>query len=241
MKKVLSLILMSFLLISCGPTPPVEDDPDLSGTVTEDSKHFMDIGYHVGIFKEIQFPPESLPAMDNFYVAFTYNVVSEYASDHVNNPSADYNIKEVVVTNMQVTQPLMGNADVLFGEYNMMGDSYVMTSVNDNYVKVLGSPNTENQFVSVAVMVNEIVHISDGEFPDTMTFEEKYLAKGITTDKVQLTLSYRVELYTVGGDVFYQDYEIVLPPTDFDVSIEYFPGLDYMITNPADYRPFKLK
>lgn len=243
MKRILSLILMSFLLISCGnTTPPLEDDVDLSGTVTEDSKHFMDKGYYLGVYKEIQFPPEAYPEMDHYYVAFTYNIINEYTSDHIPNPSAGYNIKEIIVTNMQVTrQPTLGNADVLYGEYSMIEDTYIMVSANDTYVRVLTAPNTENQRTSVAVVVNKIVHITDDEFPDEMTFEDKYLAKGVTTENIQLTLSYRVELHTLAGDIFYQDYEYVLPPTDFDVSLVYFPELDFMIDNPAEYRPFKLK
>ncbi len=240
-KLVLSLLLVSFLLYGCTPTPPA-GDPDPSGTVTEDSKHFLDKGYYLYISHELDFPPASLPAMDYYDVKFVYNVVNEYTSDHIPNPTADYNIKEVVVTNMEVkSHPTLGTADTLFGHYSLIDQMYPILSPNDTYVKVFEVPNTDNYMVSVAVEVNEVVTIRQDEYPDSMEFEAKYADKGVTSDKVRLTLAYTVELHTVGGLVFYLDYEFELPPADYDVTVSGHPELDFFTSNPDEFIPFKLK
>ncbi len=135
MKKIVLLLFILFIT-GCGTT-----STNYSGKVTEESKKYLDNGYIINVFRDIEKLGDELENYNKGYIKIGYNVITDYVSTNIFDPDAGYNIKKKVVSNIRVIKgPKMGIADELYRNYTLydMGDALLGT--NNRFETVYDAP-----------------------------------------------------------------------------------------------------
>ncbi len=234
MKKIVLLFVVLFIT-GCGTT-----STNYSGKVTEESKKYLDSGYIINVFRDIEKLGDELENYNKGYIKIGYNVLAEYTSTHDIDPDASYNIKKKVVSNIKIISgPKMGMADELYGNFSLydMGDPLLGT--NNKFETVYDVPHSEGVQSSIAVYINKVAFLDANKYegdgyPSLVTV---YGDLGITRDSVAITLGFRVELITNDNKTFYKDYEIEMPTKDFDLTGDNFQ-IDLTIDDVTKMEPF---
>ena len=233
MKKIILFILFVLIFSGCGNDKVTEV---FNGAVTDYSKSYLDKGYIVNVYKEIQKEEED---SEKGYVRIRYNVITDYFSNKEFDPNAGYNIKKKVVSNVRViSQPKKGIANELFGNSTLEDIGDELLGTNNKFEIEYDKPHSTGVQSSISVVVNNIALFDASKYGigDPISLETLYDDLGITIEDVTLTLGFRVELITVDNKTLYKDYEIVLPPNDFDFVNEFH--IDLTTDDVSKMEPF---
>ncbi len=234
MKKIILILFFVFLVSGCANKNAISN---YRGKVTTESQKYLDKGYQVNIYRDIEKLGDDAENYGKGYIRMNFNVTTDYYSTNEYNPDADYNIKKKIISNVRVIkQPKMGMAEELY-VYNSQGT--LLSGTNNKYKEKYDIPHTSGVQSSVAVAVNKIAFLDTstygfGEMPG---LSKIYSDLNVTTENVTLTLGFRVELVTKDDKIFYKDYEIILPPSSFNISgAEY--SMDFIEDDVSEMEPF---
>lgn len=234
MKKIVLLLFILFIT-GCGTT-----STNYSGKVTEESKKYLDNGYIINVFRDIEKLGDELENYNKGYIKIGYNVITDYVSTNIFDPDAGYNIKKKVVSNIRVIKgPKMGIADELYGNYTLYDMGTKLLGTNNRFEKEYEFPHTTGVQTSIMVFLNKVALLDANKYTDEeiSNLSKVYGDLGINRDSVSLTLGFRVELITNDNRTFYKDYEIEMPTKDFDLMGDNFQ-IDLTIDDVTKMEPF---
>lgn len=218
MKKLLLFVLFLFIFSGCGDNKVSEI---YNGSVTDYSKKYLDKGYVLNVYREIQKAKEDSEDSGKGYVRIRYNVITDYFSTNELDSNAGYNIKKKIVSNVRViSKPKKGLANELYGNTTQKSIGDALTGTNNKFELQYDKPHSTGVKSSVSVVINNIGNFDATSYKEgePISIEKLYNAIGITKEDVTLTLGFRVELITVDNKTLYKDYEIILPPSNFDIT-----------------------
>lgn len=220
MKKILLLLFAVLFITGCDTS-----NSNYSGKVSEASKKYLDKGYYINIFRDVQKLSEDEKDSGKGYIRIGYNVLTDYTSTHDVDPDASYNIKKKIVSNIRVIKgPKKGVADELYGNFSLssMGDPLLGT--NNKFETEYDEPHSSGVQSSVIVFVNKIALLDAKKYVgiESPPLSKVYEDLGITKEDVTITLGFRVELITNDNKTFYKDYEVEMPTKDFDLTGDEF-------------------
>jgi hypothetical protein len=236
MKKIL-LIIMLLLVTGC------TSNDYYSGKVTEESKKYLDKGYVVNIYRGSTPLGNDEENYGKGYINMTFNVITDYISISDYNPEAGYNIKKKTVSNIRVIRnPKKGVIESLIGDYNTYGEGIDLVGTKNKFETNYETPHNSGVQSSIAVNINQIALFDSSNYGyyETPSINQVYSDLDITRENVELVLGFRVELLTVDNQIYYKDYEITLPPVEYDIAGSEF-HIDKTIVNQNDMEPFMQK
>lgn len=215
MKKFIVLLIFVILLTGCGK----KNDESVVGRSTDFSKKYLTKGYVVNVYRSAVPLSDEIEDMGKGNVKMIFQILVDYDTT-IDFHSEDEYIKKQTVSNVKVTKsPKMGTVGKVYGSYQSYIDpEYIMVGTNNKFVKTFAEPTMYGTQNSIAIELDNVAFIDSAKYEDNISFENLYNALGITRDSVALTVTFRVEIETVGGKTLYKDFEVVMPPQGFDIS-----------------------
>lgn len=225
MKKVLIIIFSIILLAGCSIK---SSNSEYSGKVTDLSKQCLSGGNTINIFRSYEELGDDVENYGKAYVTMTFNVVTNIKCNIDYNNTNEY-IKQKKISNIHIIKtPKMGVAEEIYPNFGISDSGDELKGSNNSYITNYDNPlNYVNQS-SIAVKVNKIAlyDVTNYDYNAEPSTSKIYSDLGITRDGVALTLGFRIELTLVNGKILYKDFEVEMPPSEYDIS-----GTEYQIDN----------
>ena len=215
LKKVLYIVFILLLLTGCSSS----GSSSTSGKVTDLSKKYLSKGYIVNVYRTVTPLSDSVEDMGKGNVSMVFLIlVDHYSTIDYNNK--DLYIKKQIVSNIKITKSSkMGTVGDIYANYqSYSAPDFKIVGTNNTYEKTYDQPIAYGAQNSIAVELDNIAFVDSSKYPDSITLSQLYSALGITRDSVALTVSFRIELVTVGNKTFYKDYVIEVPPASYNIS-----------------------
>lgn len=213
MKKLFVIIFIVFLLTGCGNDKTNENS---NGKVTDLSKKYLSRGYIVNIYRTISTSDDSQEDIKKGNVKMTFQVLLDHYLTIDYNNKNEY-IKKQIISDIKIKKSSkIGKIGDIYGNYKTEMDDFKITKTKNEYETTYKEPTMYLTQNSIAVELNEIAPVDSINFEDSLG--ELYNKLNITRDNVAMTITFRIKLITVDDKVLYKDYEIELPPKDFDIA-----------------------
>lgn len=228
MKKVFLIILTLLLITACGKNSTKET---YNGTATDLSKKYLSKGTIINIYRGTEELSDSLEDAGKAYITMTFNVITDLYFNIDYNDTNNY-IVEKKISNVLITKtPKMGLAEEIYVNYGLYDHGSELKGSNNSYTIKYDNPLNYGDQTSLAVKINKIALLDSTKYDynATPTTGQIYSDLGITRENVELTLSFRIELKTKEGKILYKDYNVVMPPVNYDIT-----GTEYQINTETE-------
>lgn len=214
MKKILIVFVTLILLTGCGKKIIIP-----TGEETDLSKKYLSKGYIVNVYRNVIPLSDSIEDMGKGNVQIIYNIRADYYLNIDFDVENEYLEKQTVSNINVIKSPKKGMINTVYGNYgSYFYDDFKMTGSTNTYTHEFPLPSNVAEQTSIAFVLDNVAYIDSLKYPDGITTKELYNALGIDNDAVTMQVSFRVDLYTVGGKRLYKDFVIDLPPTSYDIT-----------------------
>lgn len=213
MKKLLFVMMLLFLAVGCNEKKEIvkKNSPMLGDHLSK--------GYIVNVYRNVESLSDKMEDMGKGYVNMQYLILVDHYSTIDYDKKEDFVAKQIVKNIKIKKSSKIGTVGDIYANYQPNFNSYFkIVGTKTIYEKTHKDPLMYPEQNAILIELDRVAYVDSILYPDNISTRDLYSALGITTDAVTLTVTFTIELVTVSGRILYRDYEVVVPPTGYDIS-----------------------